>query len=79
MASIKTQKEAVLNHLKTKGTITSMEAIQEYGATRLSAIIFELRHKDGYDIETRMLTGKNRFGNVTDYGLYIYQGGMKDE
>lgn len=79
MASLKTQKEAVLLHLQTKGTITSMEAIQSYGATRLSAIIWELRHKDGYDIETRMLTGRNRFGNVSDYGLYIYQGGLKDE
>lgn len=39
----KTQK--VLNHLRENGSITSWEAIQQYGATRLSAIIFNLRKK----------------------------------
>lgn len=73
MGSLKTQKEAVLHHLKTQGSITSMEAIQNYGATRLSAIIHTLRHKDGYEIETKMLTGKNRFGNTCDYAKYIYK------
>ena len=41
----KTQK--VLNHLRINGSITSWEAIQEYGVTRLSATIFNLRKK-GY-------------------------------
>ena len=73
MDDIKSQKQAVLNHLKMFGSITSMQAISLYGATRLSAIIYNLRHKDGYMIETRMLTGKNRFGNVVEYGKYILQ------
>ena len=30
------QKDDVLRHLKEKGSITSMEAIKNYGATRLS-------------------------------------------
>lgn len=38
-----TQTNEVLEHLKTHGTITSIEAIMQYGATRLSAIIFDLR------------------------------------
>lgn len=46
-----TKKEKVLEHLKTKGSITSWEAFTLYRATRLSDIIFVLR-KDGYDIET---------------------------
>lgn len=41
----------VLNHLKKHKSITSWEAIQEYRATRLSAIIFDLREK-GYDIRS---------------------------
>ena len=40
------QKEAISYHLKEFGSITSLEAIQEYGATRLSSIIYDLR-KDG--------------------------------
>ena len=47
----KNQKEAVLYHLKQFQTITSLEAIKEYGATRLSGIIFQLR-KDGYNIQS---------------------------
>ena len=74
MGSIKSQKEAVLNHLKEYGSITSMEAIQNYGATRLSAIIFNLRYKDGYDIETHMETTKNRYGRSVDYARYVLGG-----
>ena len=43
---VKSQSDAVLWHLKTYGSITSYEAIKEYGATRLSAIIFNHR-KEG--------------------------------
>lgn len=35
----------VLNHLQKKKTITSWEAIELFGATRLSAIIYNLRKK----------------------------------
>ncbi len=41
----------VLDHLKEHGSITSLEAFELYGATRLSAIIFNLKHK-GYEIKT---------------------------
>ena len=37
--------KAIQLHLIEKGTITSWEAIKEYGATRLSAIIYNLRNK----------------------------------
>lgn len=68
-----TQEKAVLLHLKRRGSITSWEAIQEYGATRLSAIIYNLRH-DGWDIETTDLTVKNRYGNSTTVAKYILKG-----
>lgn len=58
----------VLEHLKTYGTITSMEAIDNYGATRLSAIIFNLRKK--YNISTIMTDGVDRYGNASRYGIY---------
>ena len=44
------QTEAVLAHLQKHKSITSWEAIQEYGATRLSDIIYRLRDR-GYDIQ----------------------------
>ena len=62
--------QQVLEHLQTKGTITSWEAIQTYGATRLSSIIFNLR-KRGYDIDTETIKYKDRNGNEGQYAKYI--------
>ena len=71
---MKTNKtKEVLYHLQTYGTITSMEAIDMFGATRLAAIIFILR-KRGYEIETLMQTTYDRYGNVCEYAKYVYRG-----
>lgn len=56
-------------YLQRFGSITSWEAIKEFGATRLSAIILVLRN-EGYNITTTMKSGKNRFGENTRYGVY---------
>ena len=68
---VKCQADAVLWHLKTYGSITSYEAIKEYGATRLSAIIFNHR-KEGYNIDSVPLTKKTRFGRNTTIAKYVY-------
>jgi hypothetical protein len=68
---VKSQADAILWHLKKYGSITSYEAIREYGATRLSAIIFNHR-KNGYDIDSQPLTKKTRFGRNTTIAKYIY-------
>jgi hypothetical protein len=68
---VKSQSDAVLWHLKTYGSITSYEAIKEYGATRLADIIF--RHKkNGYDIDSISLSKKTRFGRTTTIAQYTY-------
>ncbi len=64
-----TQTQAVLDWLRTHASISSMEAIQNFGATRLSAIIFNLR-KRGYNIETVMVDGRDRFGNQMKFARY---------
>lgn len=51
----KSQKEMVLEHLKTHRGITPLEALDMFGCFRLAAVICELR-KDGFDIETEMVT-----------------------
>lgn len=61
--------KAVLQWLQTGAGISSMEAIQSFGATRLSAIIFNLR-KRGYDIETVTCEGTDRFGNKMQFARY---------
>lgn len=68
---IKTQRDAILWHLKTYKHITSWEAIKEYGATRLSDIIFKLKN-EGYPIETNLIEMKTRFGRKTNIARYRY-------
>ena len=69
MAQRMTKTEAVLRWLQSNASISSMEAIKEFGATRLSAIIFNLR-KRGYDIDMVWCEGRDRFGNPMRYGRY---------
>lgn len=66
------QSKALINHLKAKGSITSMEAFNLYGITRISALIFSLR--DRYNIETVMIDTTNRYGEHTRYGRFYYRG-----
>lgn len=61
---------AIRNHLKKHKSITSWEAIQNYGATRLSGIIYVLKHKEGWDIKTKDVSVKNRFGNHCTIAKY---------
>lgn len=64
--------DQVMRHLQERGSITSMEAIELYGATRLSAIIFNLRHRRGMKIESVMTDGRDRYGNNVTYAVYKY-------
>lgn len=59
----------ILKHLKENGTITSFEAFNLYGITRLASSICKLRRK-GYAITTTMLTNRNRYGAVVNYAMY---------
>lgn len=60
---------AVREHLLEKGTITSWEAIELYGATRLSAIIFNLRQR-GMNIGTRDKVFTDRYGTKSSFAEY---------
>lgn len=73
---IKNKHDAVLMHLKKHKSITSQEAIDNYHATRLAAIIFDLRKH--HEIDTVMVECTDMFGNRCDYGKYIYRGKRKD-
>lgn len=62
----------VLEHLKKYGSITSWDAIQKYGATRLSAIIYNLKKR--LDITTDMQEGIDRYGHGVRFAKYVYVG-----
>lgn len=63
-------KERTLEWFKTKGGLTSKEAFEELGNTRLSATIKRLR-EEGYTIASVGEEGLNRFGEKTKYVRYF--------
>ena len=64
-----TQKKRILRHLQDFGSITSLEAMQEYGIARLASRISELK-KQGVAITSETVNGKNRYGENTHYSVY---------
>ena len=67
-----TKIEMVRNHLIENKKITSWEAIQLYRATRLSAIIFNLRKK-GMNIRTREKAYRDSNDNPAYFAEYILE------
>lgn len=67
-----TQRERVVNYISKFGSISSLEAFRDLGVTRLSAVIFDLRH-DGYEICGEMEATKNRFGETVHYMRYSFE------
>ena len=68
-ASGQTQCDRILRHFKDYGSITSLEAMQEYGIMRLASRISDLRRL-GYAIKKTTETSKNRYGEPTSYARY---------
>ena len=64
-----TQCERIYRHLKDYGSITSLEAMQEYGIMRLASRISDLR-KMGIPIESETVSSKNRYGEKTRFSKY---------
>ena len=69
-----TQNDRVLDYLKNhKDGITSKDAFELFGITRLSGRIFDLRDM-GYSILTTQESSKNRYGDTTTYARYKLEG-----
>jgi hypothetical protein len=66
-----TQNKRILNYLEEAPdhSITSMEAFERFGITRLAARIFELKDS-GHNIITINEEGINRYGEAVRYARY---------
>lgn len=66
-----TQKSRILSYMKEcpDHSITSMEAFQKFGATRLAAVVFDLK-ESGYNIITIPEESINRYGESVRYARY---------
>ena len=68
-----TQNQVVMAHLRTRGKLTPVQAMTNYGIMRLAARVEELRRL-GWDIETEMVSvdngdlGRCRYASYTLIG-----------
>ncbi len=67
-----TQREVILKHFNTNNTITSWEAIQLYGITKVNSVIFHLR-QEGYRITSKNKTVVTKLGNTTTISVYTFE------
>ena len=64
-----TQCDRIIRHLKDHGSISSLEAISEYGILRLASRVNDLKRR-GYNIVGEIKTGRNRYGEKTNFKVY---------
>lgn len=64
-----TQCEKIIRHLRDHGSITTLEAINEYGILRLASRVNDLKRR-GYNIVGETKTGRNRYGEKTSFKVY---------
>ena len=65
-----TQCEKILRHMADRGSITSREAMWEYGIMRLASRISDLK-RAGHGIGSRTISDKNRYGEMTYFSEYF--------
>ena len=63
----------VLNYMKTYKTITTLEAFKYCGVSRLSARIWDLRNKYGYDIGTQPRKVRDQDGVMATVNAYFLE------
>lgn len=67
---MESQNNRVLDYMRKHGSITTLDAFNKLGVTRLSARISDLR-ADGHIIASTRESGLNRFGERTNYCRYV--------
>ena len=65
-----TQKERILDYIKTNGSINRLKAFTDCAVFELSSNIIELE-KDGHEFIKENRRSKNRFGKTVHYVEYF--------
>ena len=66
---MKSQCERIIDYINEFGSITTLDAFNDLGCTRLASRINDLK-KQGYKFNKKSEKGKNRFGETTHYIRY---------
>lgn len=69
MSGKQTQVGDILRYMTDHGSITPMEALQEFGCMRLASRIHDIKTL-GYAVGKKMETRKNRYGKTVSYARY---------
>lgn len=65
------QKQRIINYLMEHDTISQLEATKLFGATRLGAIVFNIREEYGFDAVSNIWVEEpNRYGVMTRFVRY---------
>lgn len=64
-----TQHSLILSYMKEHGSITTYEAYEQLGITKLTTRISELR-QGGFVIRQRTESGLNRYGKLVTFNRY---------
>lgn len=67
-----TQAHRVLDYINDFGSISRAEAMNDLGIANLPAVIEDLRHRHGYNIVTKEIKAKNRYGEPITYARYSF-------
>jgi hypothetical protein len=73
-----TQTQQILEHLSHGGSITPLEALQQFGCFRLASRISELR-KAGHHIVVERVKDKKANGEPMQYARYSLRKDNEDE
>ena len=70
---LKSQWETIFYYLQTtRQRITSWQAIQKFGFTRLAAIVKEIEYHTGITLQRESKTIKTQYGGTTNITEYWY-------
>ena len=67
-----TQNDRVLKYSLDFGSISTLQAFNDLGVTRLASRIHDLRMA-GYNIKKRMKSSINRYGDTVNFAVYYWE------
>lgn len=70
MKKTMSQNQRIAQYIRDFGSISPIEAMADLGVLRLSARIYDLRHKLNMSIKTTTETSRNRYGEPVRYARY---------
>ena len=71
------QTTKILRHIRQHGSITPLEALQEYGIMRLASRMCDIK-RAGFEVHKEMETSNNRYGEAVRYARYTIPELRKD-